>query len=92
MSRVARVPKLRLHETVASVSWRGLLLFTALKRVAEKVNRPLLEYDTTALAELLVSAITADIDGMETVFPNVSLGTTRIVLGWPATAVVVPGP
>ena len=31
VSRVARVPTVSLHETVASVSWRGLLLSTALK-------------------------------------------------------------
>ena len=31
LSRVAWVPTLSLHETVASVSWGGLLLFTALK-------------------------------------------------------------
>jgi hypothetical protein len=46
------------------------------ERVAEKVRRPPKEDDMTADAELLASAMTAFNVVTETLFPNMSLGTT----------------
>jgi len=59
--------------------------------VAEKVSWPP-DDTTSAVADELISAITAVSDATEALFPKLSFGTMNIVLDWPATAKVMPDP